>query len=98
MSETDEFLFQFLIICETAIYKRYHIVRPINNPPKRPKYGSIQFWNGNSQSFKTTSGFKDSSQNKKVQGLCIKVRETSNFVYHLPKCKYDERNTTFIQV
>lgn len=98
MSEPDGLLFQFLIICETAIYKRYHIVRQINNPPKKPECDFIPFWNGKSQRFKTPSGFKDSSQNKKVQVFCTKVRENSNFVYYLPKSKYDVHNTTFCQV
>lgn len=98
MSESDGLLFQFLIICETAIYKCYHIIRLINNPPKKPKYASIPFRNGKSQIFKTPSGFKDSSQNKKEQVFCTKVREISNFVYYLPKSKYDVRNTTFCHV
>lgn len=98
MSEPDGLLFQFLIICETAIYKCYHIVRPINNPPKKPKYVSIPFWNGKSQIFKIPSGYKDGSQNKNVQVFCTKVREMSNFVYYLPKSKHDVHNTTFCQV
>lgn len=98
MSEPDGLLFQFLIICETAIYKCYHIVRSINNPPTKPKYDSGPFWNGKSQGFKKPSGFKDSSQNKKVQVFCTKVRETSNFVYYLPKSKFPVHNTTFCQV